>query len=129
MKQKDYEPDPAEEIRYWVVSRRFKRTRIPIWSVSTYADIKDSDHSYSSGPIIVDRMKTPPKQRHGSFGSSTDFIVIDGKHRIHDHIEEQKTHINAFVGDAAYDDLKEYIREFSPVRQRFAQALEAYYGR
>lgn len=127
--KKGYITSPEKEISKWVTSDKFILVRnIPLWSLRVYADIKDSDHSHSTGPIIIDRFKGSEDHRFGAFGSLETSAVVDGKHRVADALEAGKETLDAYVGNDIKEELLNHIREFSSKRDRFVDALSNYYG-
>lgn len=111
----------------WIVSEKFVLMKLPIWLVSPYKWVSPKDPSHSSGPIIVDANKRGSKLRLGSFGSSLDVMIIDGKHRYYQARRAGKKEIEAYVGDKVVDLVREIIDRYGPGRQLFADAVEGYY--
>jgi hypothetical protein len=127
--RRPYSTSPEKEIKKWVTSSSFHLINLPLWSVRTYADIRNTDHSYSTGPIIVDRIKAySDDEIYGSFGSYPDAIILDGKHRRADAYEKGITHLEAYIGDDVIEDLLGWIERFESLRVAFSDALESYYA-
>jgi hypothetical protein len=112
----------------WTASTLYELTTIPSWVATPYRRIEPGDHSRSGGPIIVDAKIDDFHKYFGSFGQNIDVVVLDGKHRLKDMIDEHgDCDIDAFVGIEALPIIREYIKNFGPKRRAFVEALDSYY--
>lgn len=120
---------PDYMINKWVVSNKFKLMEIPLWAIRPYKWVSRSDPTYSKGPLIIDGNKKGLRRNLGAFGSSIDFMVIDGKHRYYRDIRRSgaDTIVSAYVGDAIYQAIQEYIEWYAPLRHAFIHAVHDYY--
>jgi hypothetical protein len=112
----------------WLSSTEYKLVKdVPLWCMRPYKWHPKSDKSHSNGPIILDSNKQSYKLKYGAFGSDPEIVICDGKHRFWQALYSGKKTYDCFVGDAIYEDMKEYIKEFTPKRDKFVAALSAYY--
>lgn len=129
-------PKSADELEHmFCASTLYQLMPIPAWVARTYRrdPIPPGDHSYSTGPIIVDLMKDEDfreKYPHGSFGFDPLVAVLDGNHRLHERKQEfgDESMIDAFIGTEVVDHIKDWVNDFGPRREAFISALNDFYA-
>lgn len=121
-----YTPEHMEE--KWLSSDKFNLVKkVPVWCLRPYKYHPPSDKSHTHGPLIVDANKNNANLKYGSFGSDSEYLIVDGKHRWWTSIREHKPFYDCFVGDSIREDLERHIKEFGPKRSKFIIDVNSYY--